>query len=128
MADDPAMPALATRLQALAAAGLDPIAALTAVVNSRELDTADDVAAVLVWRLDRAYGTLHPDPQVATSRAQAASFTARAPQVGGDVGEALATVAHICDQRVRALGAGCDHQPQWATALGPVPADPGRRQ
>ena len=54
IADDPAWPTLRAHLVLLAADGADPLAALHAAATARELDTADDRAAVLDWRL--------PDP------------------------------------------------------------------
>ena len=54
IADDPAWPTLRAHLILLAADRTDPITALQIAVDTRELDTADDRAAVLDWRL--------PDP------------------------------------------------------------------
>lgn len=54
IADDAAWPTLRAYLVLLAADGADPQAALHAAASARELDTADDRAAVLQWRL--------PDP------------------------------------------------------------------
>ena len=48
----PAWPALRAHLILLGASGEDPVTALRAAAGPRELDTADDVAAVLDWRLD----------------------------------------------------------------------------
>ena len=50
--DDPAWPTLRAHLILLAAAGTDPTTALRFAASSRELDSADDRAAVLHWRLD----------------------------------------------------------------------------
>ena len=47
-----AWPALRAHLLLLAASGADPIAELQAAAGVRELDSADDRAAVLDWRLD----------------------------------------------------------------------------
>jgi conjugative relaxase-like TrwC/TraI family protein len=54
IADDPAWPTLRAHLILLAATGEDPLIALEAAADARELDTADDRSAVLQWRL--------PDP------------------------------------------------------------------
>ena len=51
IADDPAWPTLRAHLVLLAATGADPLTALHFAAGSRELDTADDRAAVLDWRL-----------------------------------------------------------------------------
>ena len=50
--DDPAWPTLRAHLVLLAATGADPLTALRFAASTRELDTADDRAAVLHWRLD----------------------------------------------------------------------------
>ncbi|MFE2999322.1 MobF family relaxase [Nocardia sp. NPDC059246] len=52
LTDCAAWPTLRKHLSVIALTGTDPIAALTAARNSRELDTAVDAAAVLDWRLD----------------------------------------------------------------------------
>ena len=50
--DEPAWPTLRAHLLLLAAHGVDPVAQLAAVAAGREVDSADDRAAVLDWRLD----------------------------------------------------------------------------
>ena len=50
--DEPAWPTLRAHLLLLAAHGTDPVAQLAAVAGRRELNSADDRAAVLDWRLD----------------------------------------------------------------------------
>ncbi|MEV0027855.1 MobF family relaxase [Nocardia sp. NPDC050793] len=52
LTDAPAYPVLRQHLAIIALSGHDPIAALQAAAAERELDTADDPAAVLDWRLD----------------------------------------------------------------------------
>ncbi|MFB9362009.1 MobF family relaxase [Actinoplanes nipponensis] len=130
LAADPAMPALAARLHALAAAGYNPEHVLAAVTSQRELNSAHDTAAVLAWRIDQTYRDLQPDPAVALSPTQAGTYTQRAPAVDGDIGDALRQVAAICDTRIHALAQqAAAERPIWATALGPLPDDePGRRQ
>ncbi|MEU7906412.1 MobF family relaxase [Actinoplanes sp. NPDC049118] len=130
LAADPAMPALAARLQALAAAGYNPHQVLAAVASARELTSAHDTAAVLAWRIDQAYRDLTPDPTIALSPAQAGTYTQRTPDADGDIGDALRQVAAICDARIDALAHNAStEQPAWTTALGPVPDDePGRQQ
>jgi conjugative relaxase-like TrwC/TraI family protein len=130
LAADPAMPALAARLNALAAAGYDPEQVLAAVASERELHSARDTAAVLAWRIDNAYRDIRPDPTVAISDAQTGTYTDRLPDIGGDLGAALADVAAICDRRVQALAdQAAEHQPAWSRALGLLPDDAiGRRQ
>jgi DNA primase catalytic core len=50
--DEPAWPSLRSHLLLLAAHGTDPVAQLAAAAGRRELNSADDRAAVLDWRLD----------------------------------------------------------------------------
>jgi hypothetical protein len=50
--DEPAWPTLRAHLLLLASHGTDPVAQLAAVAGRREVDSADDRAAVLDWRLD----------------------------------------------------------------------------
>ncbi|WP_329416311.1 relaxase domain-containing protein [Nocardia vinacea] len=52
LTDSPAYPVLRQHLAMIALSGHDPIEALHTAARVRELDTADDVAAVLDWRLD----------------------------------------------------------------------------
>jgi DNA primase catalytic core len=52
LTDEPAWPSLRAHLLLLAAHGKDPTIELAAAAGSRELDSADDRAAVLDWRLD----------------------------------------------------------------------------
>ncbi|WP_433531225.1 MobF family relaxase [Micromonospora sp. CA-263727] len=128
LAGDLALPALITRLATLEAAGHDPADVLRRTIRHRELTTADDVAAVLSWRIDRLLTRAVADPVTATSPAQAATYTSRLPTTGGDVGDALRRVAAICDRRIEALAEiAATEQPAWARALGDVPTDPAGR-
>ncbi|MEV0287878.1 MobF family relaxase [Kribbella sp. NPDC050820] len=54
--EDAAWPALSDRLARIAAAGIDPAQALREAVESRELDTAESVVDVIIWRLDQQHG------------------------------------------------------------------------
>lgn len=56
LTDCPAYPVLRHQLAMLSASGTDPITELRAAAAARELDTADDPAAVLSWRLDPSGG------------------------------------------------------------------------
>ncbi len=59
----PAYPTLRGHLALLAVEGADPVAAFTAALAAREIDTAADVAAVLDWRLDPTHTRSHsPGP------------------------------------------------------------------
>ncbi|WP_280336073.1 relaxase/mobilization nuclease domain-containing protein [Nocardia wallacei] len=66
--DAEAWPALCERLAAIEVAGGDAAEQLAAAIAMRELGTADDIAAVLVWRLeqlDTAEPAATPDPAAA---------------------------------------------------------------
>ncbi|MEO3939318.1 MobF family relaxase [Dermatophilaceae bacterium Soc4.6] len=52
LTDEPAWPTLHAHLVLIAAHGADPSTVLATAVHGRELDTAEDRAAVLDWRLD----------------------------------------------------------------------------
>ncbi|MGN2636518.1 AAA family ATPase [Nocardia takedensis] len=52
LTDAPAYPTLRQHLATLALTGTDPVNAVRAAIEERELDTAADPAAVLDWRLD----------------------------------------------------------------------------
>ncbi len=54
LAEHPAYPTLRGHLAVLSLSGADPVAALRHAAAARELGTAEDVAAVLDWRLDTA--------------------------------------------------------------------------
>ncbi|MBF6284497.1 hypothetical protein REK76_29370 (plasmid) [Nocardia farcinica] len=58
----PAWPALLARLAELESGGRDAIDDLTTVVQVRELGTADDLAAVLSWRIENLLDTTTPAP------------------------------------------------------------------
>ena len=61
LTDSPAYPVLREHLAMLTLAGTDPVTALREAINTRELDTADDPAAVLDHRLDPT-GRHHTGP------------------------------------------------------------------
>ena len=60
----PAWAALLYRLVELEDGGRDAIEDLTTVVHARELGTADDIAAVLSWRIENLLDTSTPTPTV----------------------------------------------------------------
>lgn len=132
LSGDLALPTLITRLKSLEAAGYDPRQVLNKVISPRQLDSADDIAAVLVWRVERIIGVATADPRAATAPGNAASFTARLPDLdtAGDIGEGLRDVAQRCDQRVTGLTQQAAlQQPAWAHGLGDIPdTGPGRAQ
>lgn len=65
---EPGWPALAATLADARQAGHDPAALLTEATRRRELDTADSISDVLVWRLRRtAHLPAAPESPPATS-------------------------------------------------------------
>ncbi|MBM0201979.1 relaxase domain-containing protein [Micromonospora sp. STR1s_5] len=129
LARDLALPALIARLTTLREAGHDPTEVLRRAIRPREIDSADDIAAVLSWRIDRIIGRATADPTIATTPELAGTYTERMPaDLTGDIGDALRQVAGICDRRVRALAdLAAEQQPAWARALGDVPDDAAGR-
>ncbi|MCG5466723.1 relaxase domain-containing protein [Micromonospora sp. MED01] len=129
LAQDLALPALIARLTTLREAGHDPTDVLRRAIRPREIDSADDIAAVLSWRIGRIIGRATADPTIATTPDLAGTYTERMPaDLTGDIGDALRQVAGICDRRVRALAdLAAEEQPAWARALGDVPDDPAGR-
>ena len=79
--DEPAWPTLRAHLLLLAAHGTDPVAQLAAVAGSRELNSADDRAAVLDWRLDDT-GHRNAGPRTAAVAPRHPARAARPPGVG----------------------------------------------
>lgn len=63
VSEAPAWPALLARLAELESEGRDAIEDLTTVVAARELSTADDMAAVLSWRIENMLDTTAPTPE-----------------------------------------------------------------
>ncbi|MBO4164290.1 MobF family relaxase [Micromonospora antibiotica] len=128
---DLALPALISKLTTYATAGHEPHDLLRRVLRMRELDTADDIAAVLCWRLDRLMRHTTADPNIAERADQWLTYAERLPDgLTGDVGDALRQVAAVCDRRSEALARlTAETRPAWSLALGDIPADDaGRRQ
>ncbi|WP_063127602.1 MobF family relaxase [Nocardia fusca] len=117
--DEEAWPVLRQTLHLVALDGRDPIAELTTAVNARELDTADDKAAVLDWRIGRPTGggpidwlPALPD-QLRTE-----------PTYGEYLQGQWFTIAHAVKDIDRAARAWTpDSAPTWAAAIGGVGPD-----
>ncbi|MEU0765476.1 hypothetical protein ABZ351_38215, partial [Streptomyces microflavus] len=62
---DLALPALISKLSTYATAGHEPHELLRRILRVRVLDTADDIAAVLCWRLDQLMRHTTADPTIA---------------------------------------------------------------
>ena len=115
--DEPAWPTLRAHLLLLAAHGTDPVAQLAAVAGSRELNSADDRAAVLDWRLDdtghrnAAPGPLPWLPGIPQGL--------RDHPVWGDYLAARSDLVRTLADQVRATVADTD-PPAWVTQRGTV--------
>ncbi|MEV0047991.1 MobF family relaxase [Nocardia rhamnosiphila] len=117
--DEEAWPVLRQTLHLVALDGRDPIVELTTAVNARELDTADDKAAVLDWRIGRPTGggpidwlPALPD-QLRTE-----------PTYGEYLQGQWFTIAHAVKDIDRAARAWTpDSAPTWAAAIGGVGPD-----
>ena len=98
LADEPAWPTLRARLLLLGASGIDPIAQLLSVVDTRELDSAVDRAAVVGWRLD---DTGYPGPGPLPWLPAIPPRLQEHERWGGYLAARAATVGELAD-RVRA--------------------------
>ena len=115
--DEPAWPTLRAHLLLLAAHGTDPVAQLAAAAGSRELNSADDRAAVLDWRLDdTGHRNAGPGPL---------PWLPGIPQglrdhpVWGDYLAARSDLVRTLADQVRATVADTD-PPAWVTQCGAV--------
>ncbi len=116
LADEPAWPALRARLLLLRASGIDPVAQLLSVVDTRELDSAVDRAAVVGWRLDdTSYPGTRPLPWLPAIPQQLQQHQ----MWGGYLAARAATVGELAE-RVR-LGVTARDQPGWAGLDGAQP-------
>lgn len=115
--DADAWPVLRQHLALIAVAGRDPIAELAAAAAARELGTADDIAAVLDWRLDP---TGHqPDPTGGPL-----AWVPAVPDALADTPEAahlreVYNAIHQAATDIRAAAAAwnSDSAPRWAQPL-----------
>jgi len=116
MVDSDAWGALAARLRTIEAAGMDAGAALADAAGLRGLEDADDIAAVMHWRLRGA--------ERSAQLLGSTSFTELCPSYGSDLDATLAQVAAAMDARVAVLAEEvATDQPAWATGLGLCPQD-----
>jgi DNA primase catalytic core len=110
LTEELAWPSLRAHLLLLAADGEDPLARLAGAAGSRELDSADDRAAVLDWRLDdtghRNTGPLPWLPGIPTRLRDHSMWGAYLPS-------RFALVATLANQ-VKAA-ASENEPPEWAT-------------
>ena len=118
MIASPAWPTLAARLRVLDAAGIDSPTVLAQAAAGRGFDDADDIAAVLHWRLRGA----------ATNARLVVgdTFSDLTPtSTGSELDTAIAQIAAAMDARTRHLGHQVQtERPAWADQLGPLPDQP----
>jgi len=109
-------------MRAAELAGADPAAAVTHAVQSRDMNGARDIPAVIDARMRRSVNALAPQP--------VGRWADRVPEAADpEMREYLGELATLMDERRDRIGAyAVEHQPAWAVkALGPVPDDPGER-
>ncbi|HUY10047.1 MAG TPA: MobF family relaxase [Candidatus Dormibacteraeota bacterium] len=112
--DSPAWGALAARLRTIEASGTDAGAALLEAARLRGLEDAEDIAAVLHWRLRRA--------ESAARVVLGSSFAELTPANGGELDAVMAEVAGVMDARMAVLAETVAAEaPAWAVELGPRP-------
>jgi DNA primase catalytic core len=109
----PAYPTLRARLALRAVDGDDPVALLADALAKREYDTADDVAAVLDWRISTATGE-GPLPWLAALPESLAS----SPDWGDYLRARASRVVALADQvRAEAADWSPATAPEWAQPL-----------
>lgn len=123
VAAEPAAPVLLRTLQQARDEGHDPVAVLREAALSRELETAESMAKVLQYRVERR---LHErTPERAVTAAQTPSYVERTPEPVAMATPNLAgndqrleygrRVAAAMDERVEALGERvAEERPAWA--------------
>jgi hypothetical protein len=131
--NDPAWPTLVAAARSARDEGWDLDGLLASAVAERELDTADGVAKVLTWRLQRITGGPGDSARGWLGDAPMAdptgwpSYRARTPR--GDAPDLVVArqAAELLDARVDSLRQQLvEDPPEWATrTLGPVPEHPG---
>jgi conjugative relaxase-like TrwC/TraI family protein len=109
-----AWPTLAARLWVIDAAGVDSAVSLSRAAAARPLAGAEDVAAVLHWRLRHV--------EAAAAPMLAGTFTEISPSGVDELAGAIAQVAAAMDARSDELAARVEaQQPAWAAGLGSRP-------
>lgn len=108
-------PTLAASIRRLESAGIDSAAALIEAASERTLDGADDLAAVIQWRLgpaENAAGDIRE------------TFLAMTPRGHDELSVTAAQVATAMDVRSQALAKTVQAaRPAWAEELGKMPAE-----
>ncbi|MBA3905901.1 MAG: hypothetical protein H0X35_04340 [Pseudonocardiales bacterium] len=129
---DEANGTLYRRLRTAELDGVDAAQILAAAVHSRELETAESIADVLYWRVERRLAEAEaardvPDPEAAEQSELefvARSFAERTPEGRDEAGVYLRNLAELMDERAAWLAEqAAASPPTWAERLGPVPED-----
>ncbi|MGW3369744.1 MobF family relaxase [Streptosporangium canum] len=113
------------QLWAAELAGHDARALVAEAVGNRGLGDAENVPALLYWRISRQMDARTPEREAAGP-----SWSERIPaDMDGAIGEHARARAEVMDARVQALGErAVSTPPAWALErLGPVPEDPAQR-
>ncbi|WP_426624526.1 MobF family relaxase [Leifsonia sp. McL0607] len=119
--------------------GMDPAVLLQTTYSERGFSDADDIGAVLSWRVEKAIvlaiddGGLTPLPDLGSDTGLFEWAVDRAaqndPQLPEEWRTQLAERAAYIDQRMTLRGAELvAERPDWSRALGPVPANPARQK
>ena len=122
MIASPAWPTLAARLRVLDAAGVDSPTVLARTAAGRGFDDADDIAAVLHWRLSGAENN---------ARLVVGDTFSDLGPIGSssELEAAIAQIAAAMDTRSRQLGHQIQaERPAWATLLGALPEQPDTQE
>lgn len=134
--DADSWPALATALTHAEKAGYDPVATLRSAHAQREIDSAEDVPAVLHWRIETVLDARGPRPEgtaaAATTPAVPEWIADPRPLTGPGLPEEWQThlqerydhLAELFVQRGEAVAAD---KPAWSAQLGDIPVDEQRR-
>jgi AAA domain/TrwC relaxase len=104
-------------------AGSDPGEVVRQAVQSRDLNGARDIPAVIDARMRPSVNVMAPQPD--------GRWADRVPQVADPaIRRYLGKLAVLMDERRERIGEhAAEHQPAWAVkALGPAPDDPGERE
>jgi conjugative relaxase-like TrwC/TraI family protein len=129
LAESPALPALMTALRRAEAHGLNVEGVLPKLVKSRELGTAQDVAAVLHDRIERWVVKESPWRPAAAGRLIAGHHPVAVGIADPDTRRALDERAALLEQRAWQLAEmAVDSGAQWVRQLGPVPLKSAARQ
>lgn len=136
LVDGDSWPALASALTHAEKAGYDPVATLRSAHAQREIDSAEDVAAVLHWRIETVLDARGPRAEAPagaeTPRPVPERIADPRPLTGAGLSdewrehlqERYDHLAKLFVQRGQAVAAD---KPAWSAQLGNIPVDEQRR-